>query len=315
MRKHQLSGAKLGLLVLQVLMFMISYLTNIASGYVYVVTVLVAMYTFVATRGLIKGRRILFGKALIVTGMIGLLLLAFTLVTPHAYRVTGRAEAETTWHHVIIGFGANPNWPFGNLADGYRGCWPGKPNDSLVPGLSDFNGGCMWAVYAKQHGLSDNEMGDGLYDRDFNVATREAVFKIVRLYPFQALITFLYYKPLLTLHTLASYFDFSVPAAWPVRVLIVCQIALFVGFAAYNRCCLSFRALMPIYSVFALGAITTSGLYVVAYSTLFTTTDLFFHILALICTFIASIVAQVVQRYWPTSLLSVKVGAELLTER
>jgi hypothetical protein len=312
---RRLTRAEIWLLAIQVLVFAISYLTNLASVYVYGLVLLVAAYTFVATRRLVGGRGLLFRKVIIVAEMIGSILLVYVLVTPQAYRVTGRAGVETTWHHVIIGFGANPNWPFGALAGEYRGCWPGKPNDSLVPGLSDFNGGCFWAAYAKQHGLSDNQMGDELYDKEFNVATREAVFKIVEAYPSQAFITFIYYKPLLTLRTLASYFDFRVPWAWPVSVLIVCQAALFMFFSTSNRHWLSFRAMRPVYAIFGLGILATSGMYVVAYSTLFTTTDLFFYVLVLIATSASGIAAQVAQWIWPTEPSLVEVGGELPAER
>ena len=183
-RKSVFTKGHLCLLAFQRLVFVIVYLMTTASVYCISASVMWTVVTaFIATRGTSQNRRILFGKIVIVVGMVGSLLLTFAVLTPRAYRITGRGRSETTWHHVIIGFGANPNWPFGNLADSYRGCWPGKPNDSLVPGLTDFNGGCVWADYAKRHGISDNQIGDELYDRNFNAGTRDGVFRIVGAYP------------------------------------------------------------------------------------------------------------------------------------
>ena len=298
------------LLALQALVFVIANLVNTASIYAYGPVVFAAIYGFIATRGESQSSRIFFGKISIIVLTVGSLLVTFILLTPQAYRLTGRARAETTWHHVIIGFGANPNWPFGNLADLYRGCTSGKPNDSLVPGLTDFNGGCVWADYAKRHGLSENQTAEELYDKNFNIATRQAVFRIFRLYPLQSLMTFVYYKPLMTFHTLAQYFRFSIPTSWPTRILIICQIAVFLAFACLNRSYLSVRLVQPLYFGLVLGTVSTFGLYIVAYSTANTTADLFFYILALISTLIASLTAAVARSFWPSTLSTAGSSAD-----
>jgi hypothetical protein len=297
------------LLALQALVFMIANLVNTASIYAYGPVVLVAIYAFIAARGESKSRKVFFGKISIIALTVGSLLVTFALLTPQAYRLTGRARAETTWHHVIIGFGANPNWPFGNLADLYRGCTSGKPNDALVPGLADFNGECVWGDYAKRHGLSENRTAQELYDKNFNAATREAVFRIVRLYPLQSLVTFVYYKPLMTFHTLAQYFRFSIPTSWPTRILIICQMAVFFVFACLNRSHLSVRLVRPLYFGLVLGTASAFGLYIVAYSTANTTADLFFYVLALIITLIANLSAAVARSFWPSTLSAARSSA------
>jgi hypothetical protein len=273
---------------------------------------LVAIYTFVATRNAPQSRRIWFGKILVVTGMVGSLLIAFYLLTPQAYRDTGRAMPATFWHHVIIGFGTNPAWPFGNLADQYRNCYPERPGFTLVPGMTDDTGGCVWAAYATRHGIS---WGPGLYTREFDVGIREAVLKIFWQYPYDSLVTFVYYKPLRILHTLGQYFEFSVPARWSfdheqasavpglsvrVAVLIICEFAIFIGFVAFNRGCLSVRTLRPVYFGLILAAVSTCSLYIAAYSSPITSVDLFFYILALIGALIANLIAAIAQSIWPS---------------
>jgi hypothetical protein len=267
---------------------------------------LFALYAFVATRRHSPNRSILYSKILIVAGMVISLLVIFSLLTPRAYRITGRAQPATVWHHVIMGFGANPSWPFGDLADQYRGCMPGQPNSSLVPGVQDLTGVCVWAAYAKRNGMS---VEGELYDKNFDTATREAVLTILWQYPAQSLMTFIYYKPLTVLHTLALYFDFSIPTSWPVRMLIICQIAVFLVFVALNRSCLAQHALRPIYFGFGLAALSACGLYIVAYSTPLTSLDLFFYLLAFIGIAIAGLVAGVARLIPPSSPSAVSMAA------
>jgi len=296
-----LSKSSLRLLALQSLVFMITYLMNIATVYIFGPLLLFAIYSFIATPRA-QGKGILYGKILVVVGTVISLLVIFALLTPRAYRDTGRAQPETTWHHVMIGFGTNPNWPFGNLADVYRGCWPGKPNDSLVAGLSDFNGGCVWAAYAKRNGLSEDQMGKELYDKSFDVATREAALSIFRQYPLQTFVTFVYYKPLAILHTLYVYFHFKFPATFSVSILIICQMSVFLVFAALNRNYLSSQALMPVYFWFGLTAIAASGLYIIAYSSPLTSVDLFFNMLAFIGAVGAGLTAAAFRSFLPSTL-------------
>jgi hypothetical protein len=298
-------------LAIQLLLFMISYFMNIGVTYVFGFLLVPAVYTFVATVGASQ-RRILFSKILVVLGVIGLSLLTFHALIPKAYSDTGRAQPATFWHHVIIGFGVNPNWPFGNLADQYRGCYPESPEQSLVPGMSDDNGGCAWAAYATQHGMKWDEE---LYDKNFDIGIREAVLKIIWSYPLQSLVTFVYYKPLRILHTLRTYFEFSISESWSsahqlrpdgrglsmtMGLLIIFQTATFLLFTVLNRAYLTLGALRQVYSAFVLGAISTCGLYVAAYSTPITSVDLFFYVLALIGTLTANLAATVARWWSPT---------------
>jgi hypothetical protein len=305
-KNSALSKSSLRMLALQMVFFMIAYFMNLATVCLCGPLILFALYAFFATRPASPNRGILYNKILIVAGMVSSLLVGFSWLTPHAYRITGRAQPATTWHHVIIGFGENPSWPFGNLADLYKGCMPGQPDSSLYPGLADLNGVCVWAAYAKRNGMAADKE---IYDKNFDIATREAVLKILWQYPAQSLITFIYYKPLAILHTLAQYFHFSIPTSWPVRISIICQIAIFLAFASFNRSCLSIRSLRPIFFGCGLTAISACGLYIVAYSTPLTSLDLFFYLLAFICTAIASITAGAVRWIGPSALSGTNSGA------
>ena len=292
----------LSMFVLQLVMLMIAYFMNVATVCLFGALLLFALYAFIASRSDSEKRKILYGKILIVAGVVSSLLVGFFSLVPQAYKDTGRAQPETVWYHVIIGFGANPNWPFGNLADLYKGCMPGLPDKSLVPGYADFNGQCVWTAYAKENGISVNQMAEELFDKNFDAATKEGALKILWQYPAQSFVTFIYYKPLAILHTLRQYFHFSLPASWPVRILIICQIAVFLIFASLNRSYLSTNVLRPIYFGFGLTAISACGLYILAYSSLITSVDLFFYILAFVSTGIANLTAAVARVFWPSAL-------------
>jgi hypothetical protein len=243
-------------------------------------------------------------KVSVTTCVIGSLLIIFFATIPPIYRKTGRALPATTWHHVIIGYGTNPNWPFGNIADSYRGCWPDRPDDSFVSGMSDFNGKCAWAEYAKRHGLSASAFNpDLLYDKKFDVGIRDAVLKIFWLYPVQSFLTFAYYKPLSILRTLQIFLHFGVPSSRCTTMFIICQAIVFAAFAVLNRCQLSVRVFRGLYVCCLLGTISASGLNVVAYSTPFTTLDLFFVVLVLAFLALASLFAATARSVWACNAL------------
>jgi hypothetical protein len=309
-REMVISKRNLGLLAVQSLLLMIAYFMNIGSTYVLFPLTAAAIFILIGSRHVRTSIKILLGKILVVAGVVASLSFAFNLVTPDAYKVSGRAQPATLWHHVIIGFGANPNWPFGDLADQYRGCYPERPQQSLVPGMSDDNGGCPWAAYASQHGIN---WGEGLYSKEFDAAIREAVFKIIWEYPIQSLITVIYYKPRMILHTLAEYFEL-VPGSWSgpgqlaetvpglsvvVALFIVAQIVIFASFAVRHRAYFSIRATAPVYFAFFLGAISTCGLYLAAYSIAITSFDLFFYLCALIGALSATLIATLARLLWP----------------
>src|SRR6202042_2703654 len=158
-----------------------------------------------------------------------------------------------------------------------------------------------WAANAKRSGLSEDQIGEELYDKNFNAATKEAALNIFRQYPLQTLETFVYYKPLAILHTLYVYFHFKVPTNVLVSILIICQMSTFLVFVALDRNYLSVQALMPVYFWFSLTAISASSLYIIAYSSPLTTVDLFFNILALIGTAAAGLAAAASRSFLSTT--------------
>lgn len=190
------------LLFIQLGIFAIAIYVNLAAIYLYGLFAFGIAY--VALHNRTTGQLC---KALIVIGVSGAALVAAKDLYPQVYRQAGR-NGDTVWARIFVSMGVSPHWPFGTLADEYRGCWPGAPTRSLEPGLGDFNWACAWSHYTERHHISPHQMAEELFDRNFNAVLRADFFRIARRYPKETLLTFVYYKPLLLCKTLLSLFDF-----------------------------------------------------------------------------------------------------------
>jgi hypothetical protein len=267
------------LLLAQLAVFAIALYVNIATIYLYGPFAFAIAYAHYRARRERPARQAEFRKIIVVVAVIGAALIASKVVAPKAYRDTGR-NGDMIWGRIVVSLGVKPKWPFGTLAAEYKGCFPEEPDRTLEPDMNDFNLHCIWSDYAERHNMSRSEKAWHLYDGTFNKALRSALFKIVRRYPLDTLMTFIYYKPLLLGHTLLSLFTFTEPVPGWVALLISAQFLVLFAFALIEAQSSSQIATVAI--SLGLGAISTCGLYIVAWANSWTTGDLFFYLLALL---------------------------------
>jgi hypothetical protein len=150
--------------------------------------------------------------ALVAGAFIGIL----ALFTSKTYLSEGRFT-EIIWHRVFLSLGVSPEWPFGDLREIYD-CAP-IISEGLVGGAPDRNGHCVFVVYARKHNIPPDVFTTMTYGSVYDAVLREAFFHILRLYPYQVLKTFLYYKPLLILYSIKQSFHFRIaetpfPLTW-----------------------------------------------------------------------------------------------------
>jgi hypothetical protein len=266
------------LLFVQFTIFAIVLYVNIAAIYLY------GLFAFGTAYALYRARRdgavrvVKLRKVIVIVGLVGATLVASKVVTPHAYRATGRS-GDMIWHRVFIGMGANPHWPFGSLAEEYKGCWPPEMEKTINPGIADYNGHCVWNAYALQHHMSGGESAAHVYDGQYNKVLRNELIRIANQYPRETLLTFIYYKPLMLRDTLLSLFTFTDPLPGWTPLLVMAQFLVLFAFALVEA--QSSSRMAVVFISLALGAISTCGLYIVAWSFSSTTGDLFFYLLAL----------------------------------
>jgi hypothetical protein len=277
-------------------MFATVFYVNIAAIYLYgpfALGTAYALYTMGRNR---MARAVQLRKVIFIVGIVGATLVASRFAAPQAYRDTGRA-GDMFWHRFIISLGANPHWPFGTLAEEYKGCYPEMPERTLEPGIRDSNGGCFWSKYTERHHMSRNEMNEHVYDKQFNTVIKDEFVRIARQYPIETLLTFVYYKPLLMRDTILQLFTFtgSLPA-W-TALLIATQFLILFAFALVEA--QSSSRITIVCVSLALGAISTCGLYIVAWSNPATTGDLFFYLLALLATGLTALLVIVARLLAP----------------
>jgi hypothetical protein len=103
--------------------------------------------------------------------------------------------------------------------------------DGLAPGVLDRNGLCVWDAYGPNRTRSMEEVGNELFDGNYEAALRQAFFDVIRSYPKQAFETFLYFKPKYIIKVI---FNTLRPQSWgaahAIELLTVLQIAVFVVF-------------------------------------------------------------------------------------
>jgi hypothetical protein len=277
------------LLFVQLAIFAITFYVNIASVYLYGLLVFGIAYVLYRSRKdqFAQAARLL--KVIVIVGVLGATLIAPKLLVPQAYKDTGR-NGDMIWGRVFIALGVNPHWPFGTLADEYKGCWPEAPERTLGPGIRDFNLQCVWRKYAEvEHHMSSREMSDHMFDKDFNSVLLDTFVKIVRQYPVETLLTFVYYKPLAVRNSLLSLFDFTSPMLGWAALLVAVQFLILFAFALVEA--QSIRRIGTVCISLVLGGLSTCGLYIVAWSNDVNTGDLFFYLLALLGVGITALLA------------------------
>ena len=251
------------------------------------------MVAYFATLGECRGDpavvRNLLRKGALVAVLSSVVVASFYLSVPQAYKESGRTTG-LVWHRVLVSLGANPAWPFGNLRDVYSSCQRYTPPQyttpqSLLPGVFDWNGHCIWAVYGLEHGLTPREMIDELYGGRYETLMKEAFFAIAREYPMEVFETFFYYKPLRILTSLRRLSGLGAPGkTLGIKLLLLtlplAQTSALVAFVVFgtsgapeNHTRLLIRALL-LFSIFAIVP------YLVAWSNPPSSAELVFYIIS-----------------------------------
>jgi len=262
----------------QLLVLVISIVVRSSTGYLLgaiAVGCLVTVGTHVSNR---TGLRNVIYKGTFTAVLAALFFALFVLWIPKEYKESGRAMG-LVWHRVLISLGANPAWPFGELRNIYQ-CDRYVP-EGLVPGIVDRNGHCVWASYGVRHGLSFDEINDGVYDGPYETAMKEAFFEIARLYPVQVLETFIYYKPMAFLSTMSQLVDIDIVGISLTSIsLLVLQVLNFIAFAVCGTAVLSESRVAFLARPMVLLSVCALLPIIVAWSNPFTSADPLFYFFA-----------------------------------
>jgi hypothetical protein len=260
----------------QLLVLVISIVVRSSTGYLLgaiAVGCLVTVGTHVSNR---TGVRNVIYKGTFTAVLAALFFALFVLWIPKEYKESGRAMG-LVWHRVLISLGANPAWPFGELRNVYQ-CDRYVP-EGLVPGIVDRNGHCVWASYGVRHGLSFDEINDGVYDGPYETAMKEAFFEIARLYPVQVLETFIYYKPMAFLSTMSQLVDIDIVGISLTSIsLLVLQVLNFIAFAVCGTAVLSESRVAFLARPMVLLSVCALLPIIVAWSNPFTSADPLFYL-------------------------------------
>ncbi len=277
------------LLCVQVLMLAVVILVRGGAGYLLGALIVALLLTLGARRRDPAGFRSLLRNGAFVAFLSAVLVASFYLWVPEAYKESGRTTG-LVWHRVLVSLGANPAWPFGNLRDVYSSCKRYSPSQyatpqSLVRGVADWNGQCIWEAYALEHGLTPAEMIEGIYGGRYEAAMKDAFFEITRKYPMEVFETFFYYKPILILTSTSYLIGFGAPGkTFGIKLLLLAlplaQAAALVAFVVFgasgepeNRLRLLIRALL----LFSIWSIVP---YFVAWSKPHTSAELVFYVVS-----------------------------------
>jgi hypothetical protein len=161
--------------------------------------------------------------AVLLACLYGLLPLAFP-----EQAASGKLRS-VLWHRAFVSFRANPYWPFPGLHDRYK-C-PQLPRGLGGPG-PDSDGHCAWFAAAENQSKPIAEIMAGLYGAEYERVMRDAFFDVVIHYPFETLVTFLYYKPRALVHWTLKALAPWAGAPTPVVVLAAVEMLLLIGFFA-----------------------------------------------------------------------------------
>jgi hypothetical protein len=190
---------RFGLLAPQVIILLLGALTRTSGTSLLAATGLVWLVTLWRNR---RDRSRMWrhiANGVFVGGVACAFLAIILLLLPPNYLAEGRITGQV-WHRAFVGLGLNPEWPFGNLREVYNCDCPEMPGLRLEPGALDNNGVCVWVHYANAFNIQRFPEGTipprpFVKPAPYDTAEREAFFNVARLYPRQALETFIYYKP------------------------------------------------------------------------------------------------------------------------
>jgi hypothetical protein len=221
----------------------------------------------------LKEARAVIAVALVAYGI-------YYAVVLNAYKQSGYV-GDLFWHRLFISYGTNPGWPFGNLNDVYSACKRDIPR-GLVAGIVDHNGHCVWDASVIDRGLSSDYAHDRLYSSEYERALRRAFFKVLVAYPRESIATFLYYKPIMIIDTLRALVRLDPEMGLIRKVVLIVQAFLLVGFALLGFAWRPAGRLAVMAGTIALVGAGTFGLYLAAWSTILTSSDLVCYLFMLI---------------------------------
>jgi hypothetical protein len=133
---------------------------------------------------------------------------------------------------VTQSLGKNPAWPFASVTDMFD-CKEFMPQ-GLQRGVRDANGHCIWFDYVSKHHIPIEQADRKILDSSYEIAMREAFFKIVARDPADVLKTFIYYKPKAIVSSIKTSMKFNFGGdrsrAWnPARFPVVPYPQLAIG--------------------------------------------------------------------------------------
>jgi hypothetical protein len=251
---------------------------------------LVALAVFLRCRHEPVQRRVLL-KNCKTMGVVsaGFLALVAVLVPPN-YLTEGRF-GTVIWQRVTESIGVNPAWPF----PGTNEMFDCKKYASvgLEGGASDNNGVCIWFDYVAKHDIPIETISDKTFGVLYEVAMREAFFKIAARYPAEVLKTFIYYKPQMIVRSIQQSLVINVagdqtkavyPGGPPVVLYPPLAIALLLGSLAVALLFFSVEAiaiqdLARVAGLTLLSALFTIPAYLAAWAMPHTSGDLLFYCL------------------------------------
>jgi hypothetical protein len=219
--RHSAKASIYALLVVQFALLLSVIAVRMSAMYFVAAIAFAAILSVWVRRGDPSRRRVVVANIafLIMLGVIG--HFAGRLLTPDAYLNAGLSEVF--WHRAFSGLGANPDWPFGNLA-ARMDCRPQIP-EGLLPGVLDRNAHCAYVAATKK-----GAEGGIIYGPQYETAVRQSFFEVAKDYPEKVLETYLIYKPRLMWQTLSDSTRFELSRRMlPIIAAVAVQLAILIA--------------------------------------------------------------------------------------
>jgi hypothetical protein len=270
----------LWLLAVQVILLILAILVRGSAASVAAPILLIGLVKVWLKRGNRNELRALRRKAEVIA-MVGAIFVGSLLIAlPSGYQQDGRLTT-VFWHRAVISLGVNPAWPFGEDLQEIYDCTRDVPG-GLVAGPADRNGGCIWWHWVRAHNISTEEANPELYGRRYEAVMRAALFNIARLYPYEVLATYFYYKPKWIAQSM-EYLALSPRVNSTIlQVLVIAGVVNFLSFLVIAAKFPASPMMLRLAGFGALFGISNIPSYLVAWATPPTTADLLFY--CLFCT-------------------------------
>jgi hypothetical protein len=213
------------LLVIQMMLLLLATSVRASANYLLAGIAFVAIVLIWLNRKDASRRGALLTRVIVLIAVGLVAHFAGKLLTPATYVADG-VDSEVFWHRAFIGFGANPAWPFGDMATAMD-CRPYIP-EGLVPGIVDRDGHCAYFA-----ALLQGAAPGALYGRQYETLLRSAFFQVLQQYPKEALETYLIYKPLMIWSTLSLGAELSFSRERALIMIVAAAQLLFILMMTY----------------------------------------------------------------------------------